>query len=79
MNEPPVLRGTWFVLPTPFGEDGSLDLASQRRVVESAVAWGVHWVRYPERARGHANNPVMAQFWGAPPMALMTLGTGSAG
>ena len=48
-------------------------------IADSTVAWGVHWVRYPERARGHANNPVMAQFWGAPPMALMTLGTGSAG
>lgn len=35
------------------------------------LAWGVHWVRYPERARGHAANPVMAQFWGAPAMALM--------
>ena len=40
-------------------------------------AWAVHWVRYPGRARGHAANPVMAQFWGAPPMALMTVGTGT--
>ena len=38
-------------------------------------AWTVHWVRYPDRARGHASNPVMAQFWGAPPMALLTVGT----
>ena len=41
------------------------------------LAWGVHWVRYPERARGHAANPVMAQFWGAPAMALMTVSTGT--
>ncbi len=41
------------------------------------VAWGVHWTRYPERARAHAANPVMAQFWGAPAMALMTVGTGT--
>ncbi len=41
------------------------------------LAWSVHWVRYPERARGHAANPVMAQFWGAPAMALMTVGTGT--
>jgi C4-dicarboxylate transporter/malic acid transport protein len=41
------------------------------------VAWAVHWFRYPDRARGHARNPVMAQFWGAPPMALMTVGTGT--
>jgi C4-dicarboxylate transporter/malic acid transport protein len=46
-------------------------------LVALTVAWSVHWVRYPERARGHANNPVMAQFWGAPPMALMTVGTGT--
>ena len=41
------------------------------------VAWAVHWIRYPNRACGHAANPVMAQFWGAPPMALMTVGTGA--
>jgi C4-dicarboxylate transporter/malic acid transport protein len=41
------------------------------------AAWAVHWVRYPDRARGHAANPVMAQFWGAPPMALMTVGAGT--
>jgi C4-dicarboxylate transporter/malic acid transport protein len=41
------------------------------------LACGVHWVRYPERARGHAANPVTAQFWGAPAMALMTVGTGT--
>jgi C4-dicarboxylate transporter/malic acid transport protein len=40
-------------------------------------AWVVHWVRYPERARAHASNPVMAQFWGAPAMALMTVGGGT--
>ena len=39
MNER--LRGTWFVVPTPFGADGGLDLDSQRRVVEAAVSWGV--------------------------------------
>jgi C4-dicarboxylate transporter/malic acid transport protein len=39
-----------------------------------AGAWTVHWMRYPEQARGHAANPVMAQFWGAPAMALMTVG-----
>ena len=37
----------------------------------------VHWTRYPERARAHASNPVMAQFWGAPAMALMTVGAGT--
>ena len=41
------------------------------------AAWTVHWIRYPERARGHARHPVMAHFWGAPAMALMTVGTGT--
>jgi 4-hydroxy-tetrahydrodipicolinate synthase len=35
------LGGTWFVLPTPFAEDGSVDLDSQRRLVEAAMSWGV--------------------------------------
>jgi C4-dicarboxylate transporter/malic acid transport protein len=46
-------------------------------LIALTAAWAVHWVRYPARARGHATNPVMAQFWGAPPMALMTVGTGT--
>jgi 4-hydroxy-tetrahydrodipicolinate synthase len=37
----PELAGTWFVLPTPFAEDDSVDLPSQRRLVEAAVRWGV--------------------------------------
>jgi C4-dicarboxylate transporter/malic acid transport protein len=41
------------------------------------AAWGVHWTRYPERARAHATSPVMAQFWGAPAMALLTVGAGT--
>ncbi len=42
-----------------------------------SAAWAAHWIRYPERARAHADSPVMAQFWGAPAMALMTVGTGT--
>jgi C4-dicarboxylate transporter/malic acid transport protein len=41
------------------------------------AAWAVHWIRFPQRARAHANNPVMAPFWGAPAMALMTVGSGT--
>jgi C4-dicarboxylate transporter/malic acid transport protein len=40
-------------------------------------AWAVHWTRHTARARAHAANPVMAQFWGAPAMALLTVGTGT--
>jgi C4-dicarboxylate transporter/malic acid transport protein len=46
-------------------------------LIALTAAWAVHWTRYPARARGHAANPVMAQFWGAPAMALMTVGTGT--
>jgi len=35
------LRGTWFVVPTPFREDGSLDEESQRRLLDAAITWGV--------------------------------------
>ena len=37
----PELAGTWFVLPTPFAEDGSVDLPSQRTAVGAAIQWGV--------------------------------------
>ena len=33
-----------------------------------------HWVRHPQQARSHADNPVMAHFYGAPPMALLAFG-----
>jgi 4-hydroxy-tetrahydrodipicolinate synthase len=35
------LRGTWYIVPTPFGPEGELDLASLGRLVEAAVAWQV--------------------------------------
>ena len=38
------LRGTWFVAPTAFADDGSLDVGSQRRLVEAALGWGVDGV-----------------------------------
>ena len=37
----------------------------------------VHWARYPARVRGYTEDPVMAQFWGAPPQALATVGAGA--
>jgi 4-hydroxy-tetrahydrodipicolinate synthase len=40
-HDPTPLTGTWFVVPTPFDEHGALDLASQRRLVDAAVSWGV--------------------------------------
>lgn len=35
------LRGTWYILPTPFDEAGALDPASLARLVDLAIGWGV--------------------------------------
>jgi tellurite resistance protein TehA-like permease len=37
----------------------------------------VHRVQHPAVARGHLDDPVMGQFYGAPAMALMTVGAGA--
>lgn len=42
-----------------------------------AGAWMLHWRRYPEEARGHGLHPIMMQFYGAMPMALLTVGAGT--
>ena len=36
-----------------------------------------HWLRNPVVARSHARNPQMAHFYGAAPMALLTVGSGA--
>jgi len=41
------------------------------------VVVGGHWLRNPRVARTHARNPQMAHFYGAAPMALMTVGAGA--
>ncbi len=41
------------------------------------VAVAAHWVAHPTVARGHHQDPSMAQFYGAPPMALLTVGAGA--
>ena len=41
------------------------------------VATCVHWIRYPAQARSHIAHPVMGHFYGAPPMALLTVGAGA--
>ncbi|MCM6772292.1 TDT family transporter [Nocardia sp. CDC159] len=41
------------------------------------AAWVLHWRRFPAAARGHGAHPVMSQFYGAPPMALLTVGLGA--
>ncbi len=41
------------------------------------IATALHWVRYTQTARNHGFDPNMSQFYGAPPMALLTVGAGS--
>jgi C4-dicarboxylate transporter/malic acid transport protein len=41
------------------------------------VAVTVQWFRHPTVARSHARNPQMAHFYGAAPMALLTVGSGA--
>jgi C4-dicarboxylate transporter/malic acid transport protein len=42
-----------------------------------SIAVVAHWVRHPTVARSHAHNPQMAHFYGAAPMALLTVGAGA--
>ena len=41
------------------------------------VATAAHWARHPRQARAHLSDPVMSHFYGAPPMALLTVGAGA--
>lgn len=41
------------------------------------IATAAHWVRHPRVARSHHTHPVMAHFYGAIPMAFMTVGSGA--
>lgn len=46
-------------------------------LVALSIAFGLHWVRHRANALGHAHHPVMSQFYGAPPMAMLTVGAGT--
>jgi C4-dicarboxylate transporter/malic acid transport protein len=37
----------------------------------------LHWRQHPATARGHANDAVMGHFYGAVPMAMLTVGAGT--
>lgn len=51
-------------------------LAATLLVVLTA-AFATHWMRHRRLAVSYANHPVMAQFYGAPAMALLTVGAGT--
>lgn len=46
-------------------------------LVVLVILVGGHWLRHPTVARSHARNPQMAHFYGAAPMALLTVGAGA--
>lgn len=41
------------------------------------VSVALHWIYHRPTAKSHAYDPTMAQFYGAPPMAMLTVGAGS--
>ncbi len=43
-------------------------------LVTITIASVVHWARHRDHARGHLSDPLMAPFYGCPPMALLTVG-----
>jgi C4-dicarboxylate transporter/malic acid transport protein len=59
----PVALGVWLLA------------AAMLLLVTAATA--VHWLRFPQNARRHHHDPAMAPFYGAPPMALLTVGAGA--
>lgn len=74
--------------PHPFDRDGDeaagFEVGFERQprdqvffllVIGGATA--IHWLRHPERARAHASDPAMAPFYGAVPMAILTVGSGA--
>ncbi len=56
--------------------EGVWVIATVLLVVLIAIV-GLHWLRHPTVARSHARNPQMAHFYGAAPMALLTVGAGA--
>ncbi|HZE40753.1 MAG TPA: TDT family transporter [Stackebrandtia sp.] len=46
-------------------------------LVALSAGFAVQWVRHRPHALAHHADPVMAQFYGAPPMAMLTVGAGT--
>jgi C4-dicarboxylate transporter/malic acid transport protein len=46
-------------------------------LVGLVFATAAHWLRAPQLARSHGRDDQMAHFYGAPPMALLTVGAGA--
>lgn len=41
------------------------------------IAWGIHWVKFHSTAVKWIDDPLLSQFYGAPPMAILTVGLGA--
>jgi C4-dicarboxylate transporter/malic acid transport protein len=52
-------------------------LVAAAMLVFLLLATAVKWLRYPSQARRHHHDPAMAPFYGAPAMALLTVGAGA--
>lgn len=35
------MHGTWFVVPTAFADGGAIDVEGQRRLIDTAISWGL--------------------------------------
>ncbi len=46
-------------------------------LVALSVATVAHWILHPVQARAHLSDRVLAHFYGAPPMAVLTVGAGT--
>src|SRR5690242_3770346 len=46
-GDPRAWRGIFAIPPTPFNEQGELDLAAMRRVIDFTVGCGAHGIVYP--------------------------------
>ena len=46
-------------------------------LVALGVLTALHWLHHPATARGHASDAVMSHFYGAVPMAMLTVGAGT--
>ena len=46
-------------------------------LVALTIATVLHWIRYRSTAARHHLNPVISHFYGAPPMAFLTVGAGT--
>jgi C4-dicarboxylate transporter/malic acid transport protein len=71
------LAGLPFPVPYAAPVAAAIWALSAVLLVAVVAATAVHHRQHPQVARGHLDDPVMAHFYGAPAMALMTVGAGA--